>query len=71
VRDQALSLRNDTRYIKFENRPQSEKDEINKKITEASKKYNVAKAYYDNILAAYNKELENKKITGQRRSIRS
>jgi hypothetical protein len=37
-----------------------------KKLSEAgSKKYNVAKKYYDNILAAYNKELENKKITGQ------
>lgn len=65
VRDQALSLRNDTRYIKFENRPQSEKDEINKKITEASKKYNTAKSYYDNIFKAYTKEQETKKLTGQ------
>jgi hypothetical protein len=33
VRDQSSrSLRNDTRYGKFENRPQSEKDEINKKL---------------------------------------
>lgn len=65
VRDQALSLRKDTRYIKFENRPQSEKDEINKKITEASKKYNTAKSYYDNIFKAYTKEQETKKLTGQ------
>jgi hypothetical protein len=69
VRDAALSLREDTRYIKFENRPQSEKDEINAKITAASKKYNVAKKYYDNILASYNKDLENKKITGQKEGL--
>jgi hypothetical protein len=69
VRDAALSLREDTRYVKFENRPQSEKNEINNKIREASKKYNTAKAYYDKILAAYNKELENKKITGQKEGL--
>jgi len=68
-RDAALSLRKDTRYIKFENRPQSEKDEINAKITAASKKYNTAKNYYDRILAAYNKDLENKKITGQKEGL--
>jgi hypothetical protein len=32
-------------------------------------KYNKAKAYYDRILAAYNKELENKKITGQKEGV--
>ena len=69
VRDQAKSFRKDTRYGKFENRPQSEKDEINAKITAASKKYNVAKKYYDGILAAYNKELENKKITGEKEGL--
>jgi hypothetical protein len=69
VRDQARSLRKDTRYGKFKDKPQSEKDTINEKITTVSKKYNVAKKYYDNILAAYNKELENKKITGQKEGL--
>ena len=69
VRDQALSSRDDTRYGKFEDRPQSEKDTINNKITAASKKYNVAKKYYDNIFAAYNKEQENKKITGEKEGL--
>jgi hypothetical protein len=45
------------------------KTTINEKITTVSKKYNVAKKYYDNILAAYNKELENKKITGQKEGL--
>jgi len=69
ARDAVLSLREDTRYIKFDDRPQSEKDEINAKITAASKKYNTAKKYYDGILAAYNKELENKKITGEKEGL--
>ena len=69
ARDAVLSLREDTRYIKFKDRPQSEKDEINAKVTAASKKYNVAKKYYDGILAAYNKELENKKITGEKEGL--
>jgi hypothetical protein len=69
ARDAAKSLREDTRYIKFDDRPQSEKDEINAKITAASKKYNTAKKYYDGILAAYNKELENKKITGEKEGL--
>jgi hypothetical protein len=69
VRDQAKSFRKDTRYGKFEDRPQSEKDKINEKITAASKKYNLAKKYYDNILAAYNKEQQDKKITGEKEGL--
>lgn len=69
VRDQAQSFRDDTKYGKFEDRPQSEKDTINNKITAASKKYNAAKKYYDNIFAAYNKEQENKKITGEKEGL--
>ena len=69
VRDQAQSFRDDTKYGKFEDRPQSEKDKINDKITAASKKYNTAKKYYDNIFAAYNKEQENKKITGEKEGL--
>lgn len=65
IRNQAKSLRDDTRYIKFKDRPVSEQDEINAKITDASKKYNTAKAYYTNILQAYNQEQQNKKITGE------
>lgn len=64
-REQALSLRDDTKYIKFKDRPVDEKKSINAKITEASANLNQAQKYYDNILKAYNKELETKKITGQ------
>jgi len=64
-REQALSLRDDTRYIKFKDRPADERESINAKITEASANFNQAQKYYNNILKAYNKELETKKITGQ------
>jgi hypothetical protein len=54
----------DTRYGKFDENSPAGKEAL-ARLSEAGKKYNVAKKYYDNILAAYNKELENKKITGQ------
>jgi hypothetical protein len=55
----------DTRYGKFDENLLLVKKHSLMIKSEAGKKYNVAKKYYDNILAAYNKELENKKITGQ------
>ena len=58
----------DTRYGKFdENSPAG--IEALAKLDAASRKRNIAKAYYDRILAAYNKELENKKITGEQEGV--
>lgn len=58
----------DTRYGKFNPNSTSGKEAL-AKLEDAGKKYNKAKAYYDNILAAYNKEQQNKKITGEEEGV--
>ena len=58
----------DTRYGKFDPNSTTGKEAL-VKLEAAGKKYNVAKAYYDNILAAYNKEQQNKKITGNQEGV--
>jgi len=58
----------DTRYGKFDPNSNAGKEAL-AKLEAAGKKYNIAKAYYDNILAAYNKEQQNKKITGNQEGV--
>lgn len=57
-----------TRYGKFDENSPAGKEAL-ARLAEAGKKYNTVKAYYDRILAAYNKELENKKITGEQEGV--
>lgn len=57
-----------TKYGKFDENSPAGKEAL-AKLADAGKKYNTAKAYYDRILAAYNKELENKKITGEQEGV--
>ena len=52
-----------TRYGKFDPKSESGK-QVLADLDAASKKVNQAQKYYDNLLAAYNKELEKKTITG-------
>lgn len=62
------SYTKDTRYGKFDPESDSGKAAL-AKLEDAAKKRNIAKAYYDRILAAYNKELQTKKITGDQEGI--
>lgn len=58
----------DTRYGKFD--PNSTYGiQALARLEDAGKKYNKAKAYYDKILAAYNKEQQDKKITGEQEGV--
>jgi hypothetical protein len=58
----------DTRYGKFDPTSPAGKTAL-ARLEKAAKDRNKAKAYYDRILAAYNKELENKKITGEQEGV--
>ncbi len=58
----------DTRYGKFDDTSPSGKTAL-ARLEKAAQDRNKAKAYYDRILAAYNKELENKKITGEQEGV--
>jgi hypothetical protein len=58
----------DTRYGKFNENSPAGKEAL-ARLADAGKKYNQAKAYYDKIFASYNKELENKKITGEQEGV--
>jgi hypothetical protein len=58
----------DTRYGKFDPTSPSGKTAL-ARLEKAAQDRNKAKAYYDGILAAYNKELENKKITGEQEGV--
>lgn len=62
------SYTKDTRYGKFDPESDSGKAAL-AKLEDAAKKRNIAKAYYDRILAAYNKELQTKKITGDQEGV--
>ena len=58
----------DTKYGKFDENSPAGKEAI-AKLAKAAQERNKAKAYYDKILAAYNKELEKKKITGEQEGV--
>lgn len=58
----------DTRYGKFDENSPAGKEAL-AKLADAAKKRNKAKAYYDNILAAYNKEQQDKKTTGEQEGV--
>lgn len=58
----------DTKYGKFDPTSSSGKTAL-ARLEKAAQDRNKAKAYYDRILAAYNKELENKKITGEQEGV--
>lgn len=58
----------DTRYGKFDENSPAGKEAL-AKLADAAKKRNKAKAYYDNILAAYNQEQQNKKTTGEQEGV--
>lgn len=60
----AKSYTKDTKYGKFQDTSVEGKKAL-AKVTSIAKKYNTATAYYDKILAAYNKEQEQKKLTGE------
>ncbi len=60
----AKSETRDTRYGKFQDTSVEGKKAL-AKVTAIAKRYNTATAYYDKILAAYNKEQEQKKLTGE------
>lgn len=58
----------DTKYGKFDPTSTAGKAAL-AKLEKAAQERNKAKAYYDKILAAYNKELEKKKITGDQEGV--
>jgi len=58
----------DTRYGKFNEESTYGKEAL-AKLEAAGKKYNIAKVYYDKILAAYNTEQQNKKTTGEEEGV--
>ena len=58
----------DTRYGKFDENSAYGIEAL-AKLDAASKKRNIAKAYYDRILAAYNKEQQDKKVTGEQEGV--
>ena len=60
----AKSYTKDTKYGKFQDTSVEGKKAL-AKVTATAKKYKTATAYYDRILAAYNAEQEQKKITGE------
>ena len=69
VQNVALSNTKDTRYIKFEKRPESEKKAALAALEAASKKVNEAQAYYDNLKTSFAKEQEKKAITGEEEGV--
>lgn len=60
----AKSYTKDTKYGKFQDTSVEGKKAL-AKVTTIAKKYNTATAYYNKILAAYNAEQEQKKVTGE------
>ena len=56
----------DTRYIKFEDRPQAEREKLLAELTAASEKVNQAQAYYNNLQTALTKEQQKKAVTGEK-----
>ena len=60
----AKSYTKDTKYGKFQDTSVEGKKAL-AKVTATAKRYNTATAYYNKILAAYNAEQEQKKITGE------
>ena len=62
--DAAKSYTKDTKYGKFQDTSVEGKKAL-AKVTAIAKRYNTATAYYNKILDAYNKEQEQKKLTGE------
>jgi len=60
----AKSYTKDTKYGKFQDTSVEGKKAL-AKVTAVAKRYNTATAYYNKILDAYNKEQEQKKLTGE------